>query len=69
MLTSLVFLWQGNVKTFEKLIKIVNIKENDLHILWATWGISMKFSVKMWLGCHKKTGLHPLSEKYTFGKP
>ena len=38
----------------------------------ATWGISMKFSGKMWLMIILKatinTGLHPLSERCFFGK-
>ena len=29
--------------------KIVNIEEENLCILWTTWGISMNFSGKMWL--------------------
>ena len=32
-----------------KLMKIANIDREILHILWTTWGISMKFSGKMWL--------------------
>ena len=43
MLTSLVSLQQGNVKKIEKLVKIVNIEGENLHIIWTTWGISMKF--------------------------
>ena len=31
-------------------MKIANIiNTENLHIFWATWGISMKFSRKMWL--------------------
>ena len=29
--------------------KIVNIKGEFLYIFWTTWGVSMKFSAKMWL--------------------
>ena len=35
MLTSLVFLQQGNVRKSEKLMKIVNIEEEILHIFWS----------------------------------
>ena len=47
-------LYAGNIslfatKKYEKLIKIVNINEENLHIFWTTWGISMKFSAKMCL--------------------
>ena len=49
MLTSLLSLKQGNVKKSEKLMKTVNIEENHLHIFWTTWGISIKFSEKIWL--------------------
>ena len=49
MLTSLVSLQQRNVKKSAKLTKIVNIKEENLHIFWMTWGISMIFSGKIWL--------------------
>ena len=48
MVPSLVYLYQGNVKISEKQIKIVNIEEEDLHILWTTWVVSIKFS-GMWL--------------------
>ena len=30
-------------------MKILNIDEENLHIFWTTWGISMKFSGKIWL--------------------
>ena len=48
---------------------MVNIEEN-LHIFWTSWGISVKFSGKMWLIIlsHKKPGFHPFSEKHIFGK-
>ena len=30
-------------------MKIVNTDGENLHIFWTTWGISMKFSGKLWL--------------------
>ena len=30
-------------------MKIANIDRKIIHIFWTTWGISMKFSGKMWL--------------------
>ena len=30
-------------------MKIVNMDEENLHIFWMTWEISMKCSGKMWL--------------------
>ena len=47
VLTLLVSLQQGNVKQFKKLAKIVNIQEENLHILCTSWKISMKSSGKM----------------------
>ena len=44
MLPSLVSLQEGNEKKSEKVMKIVNIEGEDLHIVWTTWGISSKFS-------------------------
>ena len=32
-----------------KLMKIANIDREILHNFWKTWGVSMKFSGKMWL--------------------
>ena len=55
MLTSLVSLLSGNVKKSEKLMKIVNIKEENLHIFWTNWGISLKFSGKILLMIILKT--------------
>ena len=46
---SLVSLQQENVKKSEKMIKIVNIEEENAHIFRKTWGISRKFSEEMWL--------------------
>ena len=31
------------------MMKTVKIEEEDLHIFWTTWGISMKLSGKVWL--------------------
>ena len=45
-------------------MKTVNIEEENLHIIWTTWVISMKFSGKK----SQKTGLHPLSRKHIFRK-
>ena len=61
-------MWQRDVKKSKKLIKIFNIEEENLHIFWTTWGASMTFSGNMWLMKTKKTGLHPVSEKYILGK-
>ena len=36
-------------KKSRKLIKTVNIERKNLHIFWTTWGITIKFSGKMWL--------------------
>ena len=43
MLTSLVYLQQGNVKKCKKQTQIVNIDEKNLHIFPTTWGILIKF--------------------------
>ena len=40
---------QGNVKKNKKLIKMVNIDEENLHILKTTRGISVKLSENMYL--------------------
>ena len=47
MLTPLVFWQQGNVKKSEKMVKMVNIEQENLHIFWTSCGISMNFSGKM----------------------
>ena len=49
MLTSLVSLQEGNIKKSEKSVKTINIEGEHLYIFQMTWGISIKFSVKMWL--------------------
>ena len=38
-----------NPKKRWKLMKTTSIDRKRLHIFWTTWGISMKFSEKMWL--------------------
>ena len=48
-LRSLVSLQQGNVKKSRKLMKVANIDREIVHNFWTTWGISVKFSGKMWL--------------------
>ena len=30
-------------------MKIANVDREILHIFWMTWGVSVKFSEKMWL--------------------
>ena len=49
MLTLLVFLQQGNIKKSEKIMKIVNTDRENVHIFWTIWGLSIKFSGKMWI--------------------
>ena len=39
---------QPNEQT-KKYVKVVNIDEKNLHIFWATAGISMKLSEKIWV--------------------
>ena len=59
---SLVSLYQGNVKNPEnrwKLTKIANTDRVIPHNFWMTWGISMKFSGKMWLMILLKSKLTP----------
>ena len=49
MLTSLVYLLQGNFTKSKKMMKMVNTEEENLHIFQTTWRISMKFSGKVCL--------------------
>ena len=49
MLASLVSLQQGNLKNYEKFMKIVNYDGENPLMFWTTRGISMEFSGKMWL--------------------
>ena len=73
MLTSLVYLQWRNVKKSKKLLKLVNIDEENLHIFQTTWGISMKFSGKMCLviilKVTKKKGFTPSLENTVLKKP
>ena len=46
-LTSLDSLKQGDVKKSKKLMKIVNIEEENLHIAWKTSGTLIKLSRKI----------------------
>ena len=59
-------------KIWKKLMEIVNIEEENLPIFSMTQGVSVKFSGNTWLIILlknlKKTGLLPLSGKYSFGK-
>ena len=59
-----------NQKKKWRLMKIANIDRAILHIFWTIWGISMKFSGKMWLMIIKVTKKHSftLSLKDTFFK-
>ena len=54
-------------------MKIANIVREILHIFWTTWGISMKFSGKMWiiiiLKVTKNQGFTLSLEDTFFGKP
>ena len=64
---------QRSVKESKKLMKIVNTDEENLHIFRTTFGISIKFPRKVWLNninieSHKKSGLYPLSKKWSFRK-
>ena len=69
MLTSLVYMQQGNVKKSKKFMKLGNISEENLHIFRKTWGTSMKFSGKMFLIIIlKQSGLYLLCRKYSFEK-
>ena len=44
---TLVSLQQGNVKKYEKSMKIINLEAENLHIFWTTLEASMKISGKM----------------------
>ena len=55
---------------------IVYIEQENLYIFWATWGISMKFSSKIWdvtfmiiLRVTKKQGFTPSLKKALLEKP
>ena len=51
-------------------MKIVNFDGENLHILWSTWGISIKCLGKIYgnIKSLKKPGLHHLSRRYIFGR-
>ena len=51
-------------------MKIVNFDGENLHILWTTWGISIKCLGKIYdnIKSLKKPGLHYLSRRYIFGR-
>ena len=71
MLTSLVSWQHGYVKKSKKSTKVVNIEGKNIHIFWTTWGISTKFSGKMWLMIILKVSKNPgftLSLKHIFEK-
>ena len=59
-------------KKNRKLMEIVNIDWEILHIFWTAWVISMKLLGKMRLmnniRSHRKPRLHPLSKRYIFRK-
>ena len=40
----------NNPKNWWKSMKVGNIDRESLHIFWNSWGVSMKFSGKIWLG-------------------
>ena len=64
---------QENVKKSKKLMKLVNSDEENLHIAWTTWRISMKFSGKMCLmiilKVTKNQGFTPSLENTVLEKP
>ena len=68
-------IFQGNVKKAPKRwksMKIADIEGELLHISWTTWGISRKFSRKIWLMIQlkvtKKQGFHFSFKRYIFQK-
>ena len=72
MLTSLVYLQQGNLKKSKKLMKIVITGEkkssyfpNELSSFNETFKKGVPYDN---IKSHKKTGLYPYSKKYSFGK-
>ena len=72
MLTSLVSLEQDHEKKSKKLMKLVNIDEENLHLLNDLRNFNEFFRTNVIydnIKSHKKkTGLHPLSRKYSYGK-
>ena len=60
-----------NCQKTEKMMKIVNIDEENLHISQMTWGIFNEIfrkNVSYNIKSHKKAVLYLLSRKYSFGK-
>ena len=51
-------------------MKIANIDKEFLHILWTTWGNSVKYSGKICFEIisHEKPGFHRLFRRYIFQK-
>ena len=45
----------NNPKNWWKSMKVGNIDRESLHIFWNSWGVSMKFSGKIWLMIMLKT--------------
>ena len=37
------------MKKPEKFMEVVNIDEENLHIFWTIWGISIKFPINIWI--------------------
>ena len=73
ILTSLVYLQQGNDKKLKKLMKVVDIDEENLHIFRKKdFGNFNKISRKNVpyddIKSHKKPGLYPYSRKHSFRK-
>ena len=79
-LTSLVSLWQENVKkskNFSKLMKIGNIDREILHIFWTTWELQWKFQKRCDfqkriseknIKSHKNPVFHSFFRRYILGK-
>ena len=64
------FFATGNIKKCRKLMEIVNIEEENLHIYWTTSVISIIFLGSIWIMIILQVikGLHHLLEKYIFKK-
>ena len=63
---------QKNPENQWKSMKIATVNREIIHNFWTTWGVSIKFSWKMWimiiLKVTKKTGFDPLFRRYIFCK-
>ena len=64
MLTSLVYLHKENVKKSKKLMKIVNIDEEDFHIFQTTLSGKLFLMIKVKV---TKKALHPLQLEKRLG--